>query len=212
MVKDGKLIERKYYGLASVEHGVPVTAKTVFRLASVSKQMLTVATMLLARDGKLDINDSIAKYLDEAPSSWAPITIRHLMTHTSGLPREPPGFDASKIQSDADILKSAYSVPLASAPGDQWEYSNTGYFALGEIVHEASGQPWMQFVRTRVFATLGMNDTTAADFGAVVPNTAVGYRYTAGQLRHTPPQFALRASGAFMSTLEDMLKMGRRTE
>lgn len=142
VVKDGKIIKAEGYGLANIKLKRPATTETIYKIASVSKQFIATGIMLLVQEGKLGLDDPIGKYLDGTPATWNPITIRHLLTHTSGLIREAPGFDRFKVQRDADVIKSAYGVPLRFAPGEKWEYSNTGYFALAEIIRKVTGQPW----------------------------------------------------------------------
>src|SRR5580765_5531621 len=130
VVKDGKIIKAEGYGLANIELNVPARPETVFKIGSVSKQFISAGILLLIQEGKISLDDSISKFLDGTPDTWKPITIRHLLTHTSGIVREAPGFDPLKVQSDADVIKTAYSLPLRFAPGTKWEYANTGYFVL----------------------------------------------------------------------------------
>ena len=102
------------------------------------------------------IDEVVTRWLQQQPPSWEAITVRHLLTHTSGLVRESPGFDFSKVQPDIDVVRAAYGVPLSFRPGDKWAYSNLGYFVLGEIISRASGRPWPEFMAERVFVPLGM--------------------------------------------------------
>jgi CubicO group peptidase (beta-lactamase class C family) len=88
--------------------------------------------MLLVQDGKLSLGDPVSKYIPTAPASWKPITLRHLLTHSSGLVREPPGFDANKLQPDLDVITSAFATPLQWKPGDKYDYSNLGYYTLAK--------------------------------------------------------------------------------
>jgi D-alanyl-D-alanine carboxypeptidase len=161
VVKDGKILKAKGYGLANVETNTPATPETVYKIASISKQFLAAGIMMLAQDGKLGLDDKISKYLEGTPEAWKDITIRHLLAHTSGLVEDPPGFDPFKPQPDTDVVKSAYSTKLLFAPGEKWSYSNLGYFALGEIIHKVSGKPWSEFVTERVFAPAKMAATRA---------------------------------------------------
>src|SRR5687767_13045572 len=112
VIKDGSLVKVEGYGLADVEHRIPARPDTVFKIASVSKQFIAAGIMLLVQDGRIAVGDRISKYLETAPQAWQPITIRHLLTHTSGLVREAPGFDPYKLQPDIDVIQTAYSVPL----------------------------------------------------------------------------------------------------
>jgi CubicO group peptidase (beta-lactamase class C family) len=124
VVKDGKVIKAQGYGLANVARKTPVTPETVMKIGSVSKQFIATGIMLLARDGRLTLDDPISKHLQDSPSSWSAITIRHLLTHTAGLVRESPAFDPDKDQPDAAVPKGAYPVALRFSSGAKWEYSS----------------------------------------------------------------------------------------
>jgi CubicO group peptidase (beta-lactamase class C family) len=205
VIKDGKLAKAQGYGLADVELKVPATPETVYKIGSVSKQFIAAGIMLLAQDGKLSVDDKISKYLEGTPEAWKDITIRHLLTHTSGLPREAPGFDELKVQSDADLIKSAHDAKLNFAPGEKWRYCNLGYFSLAEIIHKVSGKKWGEFLRERLFVPLQMNSTRVTTETDIVENRADGY-YWRGNLINDEPMLAVRPSGAFLSTVLDLVK------
>lgn len=209
VVKDGKAVKVQGYGLANVEQQAAVTPETVFKIGSVSKQFIATGIMLLAQGGKLSIDDPIGRYLEGTPSSWNAITLRHLLTHTSGIVREAPGFDPFKIQSDADVIRTAYPLPLRFEPGSKWEYCNVGYFALAEVIHKVTGKPWTEYLRTAVFEPSGMMATRPTDAAAGVPGRAVGYAgKNNGEV--APDWPALRPSGAFLSTVLDLVKWDRQ--
>jgi len=105
VMKDQKIVKSEGYGLANVELSVPATAETVYKIGSVSKQFIASGIMLLVKEGKISLDDNVSKYLEGTPDSWKPITIRHLLTHTSGIVREAPGFDPFKVQTDVDVIK-----------------------------------------------------------------------------------------------------------
>src|SRR5215475_2825658 len=159
VVKEGKIIKAEGYGLANVEHNIPARPDTIFKIGSVSKQFIATGIMLLVQEGKISLGDKVGKYLDGTPESWNGITIRHLLTHTSGIVREGPGFDPFKDQKDFDVIKTAYPLPLRFAPGEKYEYCNVGYFSLAEIIARISGKSWGDFINERVFAPLGMTAT-----------------------------------------------------
>src|ERR1700730_5238075 len=159
VIKDGKIVKARGYGLANVELNVPAGPETVFKIGSVSKQFLATGIMLLVEEGKVNLDDRVSKFLEGTPETWKDITVRHLLTHTSGIVREAPGFDPLKIQSDADVIKTAYPLPLRFAPGERWEYCNVGYFALAEIIHKVTGKPWGDYLSERVFKPLAMDAT-----------------------------------------------------
>jgi D-alanyl-D-alanine carboxypeptidase len=162
--------------------------------------------MLLVQDGKVALDDRVSKYVAGTPGTWQLITLRHLLTHTSGLVREGPGFDPYKVQQDIDVIKTAYSLPLQFKPGDKYEYSNLGYFVLAEIIRRVTGKPWSDFLTERVFKPLGMTATRATNVLDIVPNRADGYAWTSGRYQNSEHWPAVRPSGAFMSTVLDLAK------
>ena len=206
VIKDGTLAKAQGYGFADVENRVSVRPETVFKIGSVSKQFIATGIMLLVQDGKISVDDVVSKYLDGTPKTWEAITVRHLLTHTSGLVREAPGFDFSKVQSDAEVIKTAYPVALASPPGEKYAYSNLGYFTLAEIITRVSGKTWPDFLSERVFRPLGMTATRVTNLAEIIPNRASGYAWRNGKLQNEDDWPAVRPSGAFISTVLDLAK------
>jgi CubicO group peptidase (beta-lactamase class C family) len=206
VVKAGKILTARGYGLANVETNTPATPETVYRIASISKQFLAAGIMLLAQDGKLRLDDKISNYLGGTPETWKDITIRHLLTNTSGLVEDPPVFEPFKKQADADVVKSAYSTKLLFMPGEKWSYSNLGYFAIGEIIRKVSGKPWSAFVTERLFLPARMAATRITTTTDIVPNRASGYDWNNGKLENAENWVAVRPSGAFLTTVLDMAK------
>ena len=206
VVQDGKVVKTQGYGIANVELNVPAKPETVYKIGSVSKQFIATGAMLLIEDGKLALTDHISKYLEGTPDTWKEITIRHVLTHTSGLVREAPGFNPLKVQADADLIRTAFTVPLNFAPGAKWEYCNLGYFILAEIITRVSGKPWGEFLEERVFKPAEMNATRTTTVSDIVPNRATGYFFKANLLQNAPEYLALRPSGAFLSTVLDLAK------
>ena len=206
VLKNGKTVLAEGYGVANVELNVPAKADTVFKIGSVSKQFLATGIMLLVQQGKVGLDDKISKYLEGTPETWSPITVRHLLTHTSGIVREAPGFDPFKVQSDADVIKTAYPLPLRFQPGEKWEYCNVGYFILAEIIRKASGKPWEDFLKDQVFSPLEMNATRTTTVAEIIPNRASAYFLRNDKLQNTDNWPALRPSGAFLSTALDLAK------
>ena len=146
VLKEGNIVKVEGYGLANVELNVPARPDTVYKIGSVSKQFIASGIMLLVEEGKISLDDKISKYLESTPETWKAITVRNLLTHTSGIVREAPGFDPLKIQNDADVIKTAYKEALRFTPGEKWEYCNVGYFSLAEIIRKVSGKPWPEFL------------------------------------------------------------------
>jgi CubicO group peptidase (beta-lactamase class C family) len=205
VLRHGRVIKAKGYGVGDRKLQTAVTPETVYKIASVSKQFIATGIMLLVQDGRLKIDDPVSKYLNDAPPAWAGITVRHLLTHTAGLVREGPAFDPMKDQPDLEIIRSAYSVPLRFVPGEKYEYSNTGYYTLAEIIRVVSGRPWTAFLEDRVFKPSGMSSTWPTNTTASVPNRARGY-VDNDELRDAPVWRALRPSGSFLSTVLDLAK------
>ena len=209
VIKNGKPVVNKGYGLANVELNVPVTSESVIRLGSVSKQIFTTAIMKLMEEGKLGIEDPVHKFFPDAPETWRPIAIKHLMSHTSGLQREAPGYDNFKIQPDLDVIKSAYSLPLVFQPGEKYQYCNVAYFMLAEIIKQVSGMPWQDYIHDKLFVPAGMNNSYMTDFYRIIPNRAEGYMHNHDTLVNATAMLAIRPSGGFLSTSSDMIKWNK---
>jgi len=205
VLKDGKIVKIAGYGVADRKTGAAATPDTVYKIGSISKQFIATGIMLLVREGRLRIDDPISKYLDGTPATWSGITIRHLLTHTSGIQREAPAFDPWKVQPDIDVVRSAYPLPLRFPPGSKWEYCNTGYFALAEIITRVSGTPWADYLRLKVFEPAGMRSTAPTNTTRALANRATGYTDN-DDPREAADWTALRPSGAFLSTVTDLAK------
>jgi CubicO group peptidase (beta-lactamase class C family) len=206
VVKNGTTIFNKGYGLANVEHNIPVTSETVIRLGSVSKQFFTTAILKLAEDGKLSIEDSVHKFFPDAPETWRPIRIRHLMSHSSGLQREGPAYNNHVIQPDLVVIKSAYSLPLVFKTGEKYQYCNLAYFMLAEIITQAGKMPWQDYIRDNLFMPAGMKNSGMTDFYPIIPNRASGYMHKGDTLVNADAMYAVRPSGGFLSTSSDMIR------
>jgi D-alanyl-D-alanine carboxypeptidase len=206
VIKDGKVIKAEGYGLANVELNVPARPETVYKIGSVSKQLIAAGIMLMVEEGRLSLDDKISKFLEGTPDTWKEITVRHLLTHTSGIIREAPGFDPLKIQNDADVIKTAYPLPLRFAPGEKWEYCNVGYFSLAEIIRKVSGKPWGDYLSERLFTPLEMNATRTTTMTEIIQNRANGYVWRSNKFFNADDFLALRPSGAFLSSVVDLAK------
>jgi D-alanyl-D-alanine carboxypeptidase len=206
VIKDGRPVKVKGYGVANIELNTPMTPNTVLKIASVSKQFVAIGALMLVDDGKLSLDDPIANFLDNPPESWRAITIRQTMSHTGGLTREAPGYDNLKVQDDTDVIKSAYVVPLLSKPGEKWSYSNLDYFVLAEVIRKVSGMPWPDFLAARIFKPLGMNATRTTSMTDVVPNRADGYLYRDNSFTRAETILALRPSGSLLSSAADLVR------
>lgn len=206
ILRDGKIIHQAGFGVADLEQDLPVRADTAFNIGSLSKQFLAEGILLLVQDGKVALDAPVSLYLPDAPASWSAITIRHLLSHTAGLIREAPGFDGNKVQSDIQVIRSAYGVPLNAPTGTRFEYSNLGYFILAEVISRTSGKPWPAFFAEHVFGPLGMHATRPTSLADLIPHRASGYAWEEGRFRNAQSYLALRPSGAFTSTAADLAK------
>ena len=215
IVRNGEVLKARGYGLACVGNDVPATPETRFALASLTKQFTAAGIMMLVEEGRLDLDVSITRYLRDAPQSWEPVTTRHLLTHTSGLPPIGAGFSGS----DGGIYnrvwtstEASYAAALADTlhapPGARYAYSDVGYFLLGMITERVSGTPWRTFIQERILEPLGMEDTFVLDHIGVHRNVACGYTLRDGELTHLhrPWQFELPSHFGLFSTVGDLAK------
>jgi CubicO group peptidase (beta-lactamase class C family) len=210
ILRDGKLIMAKGYGFANVELNVPVIPQTVFQSGSMGKQFTATAVMMLVEEGKIGLEDHINKYFPDAPAIWNDITVRHLLSHTSGIQNYTnKGMDYRKDLTEDDLLKLAESTPLDFPPGSDWRYSNTGYVLLGILIHKVTGGFYGDFLRERIFAPLGMDSTRIISEADIVPNRASGYRLVGGQLKNqewVAPSLNTTADGSLYFTVLDLAK------
>jgi N-acyl-D-aspartate/D-glutamate deacylase/CubicO group peptidase (beta-lactamase class C family) len=209
VIRGGQTITAQGYGLANVEHDVPVTDETIFQSGSLGKQFTAAAVMLMVEEGKLALSDPLTKYFPDAPASWRPITLQQLLTHTSGIANYTEGkVDYRRDYTEADLVRLAYESPLDFAPGDQWKYSNTGYVILGALVRKASGQFYGDVLRERVFKPLGMTTARVISEADIVPHRAAGYRLENGVLKNqawVAPQLNTTADGSLYLSLRDLI-------
>ena len=187
VIRNGRVIKAKGYGLANVEHRVAATPSTVYELASTTKPFVATAILLLAQDGKLKLDDDITLWIDSVPATWRGVTIRHLLTHTSGIKDYLADLrhDFPHDTPPQAIARFVLDAPPNFAPGAKWSYSNSGYVLLGLVVRKASGEPWDAFLRRRVLGPLAMTETRRDTPDGVVPARAAGYLwYGAGGLHN----------------------------
>jgi CubicO group peptidase (beta-lactamase class C family) len=208
--RNGHTIFSKGYGYANVEHDVPVTPETIFQSGSTGKQFTAMLVMMLAEDHKLALDDPVAKYL-AVPPTWSvigrPITIRHLLTHTSGLGDYPEDFSMRRDYTEAELFEMVKRQPLASPPGEKWAYSNLGYLTLGILIHQVSGKFYGDLLAERIFTPLGMRSTRIISESDIVPHRAAGYVLKDGALKNqewVSPSLNTTADGALYYNLEDL--------
>jgi CubicO group peptidase (beta-lactamase class C family) len=172
----GKLVVNRTYGLADLERDVPISPNTVFDAGSVRKQFVAAAILLLVKEGKLSLADDVRKHIPQLPDYGHKITVDHLLTHTSGIRDWQPLLNLAGGDPDA-MTMILRQRGLNFAPGDEWSYSNSGYVLLPEIVARASGVPFSEFARKRLFEPLGMKMTTYVDDPlSLIKNRALAYK------------------------------------
>ena len=212
VIKDGKPIFAKAYGMAHLEKQLPCSIETNFRLASVTKQFTAMAVLTLAERGKLSLDDKLHKYFPEFPEYGKEITVRHLLTHTSGIPdyedHMPEGL---KIPlSDRDVLHILMQQDhLYFAPGTNFRYSNSGYAMLALLVEIVSGQTFPAYLEEHIFKPLGMNNSIAYVAGiSEVPNRAHGYNLENGKWTYSDQSLtsAVLGDGGIYSSVTDLFR------
>ena len=210
IVKNGAVFKTAGYGLANIELNAAASPETVYQSGSIGKQFTAAAVMLLVEDGKINLDDSIEKYFTDTPESWKKITIRHLLTHTSGILNIPPTEINYRLDyTDEEIVKKAFAQPLAFASGESWSYSNTAYILLGIIIKKATGKFYGDFLRERIFKPLGMNSSRVISESDIVSNRAAGYKIVKGELKnqeYVSPSLNRTADGTLYLTVGDLAK------
>ena len=209
VIKNGEIVLARGYGLANVEHQVPVKPETIFQSGSMGKQFTATAVMMLVEDGKLSLDDKITKYFTDGPESWNKITVRHLLTHTSGMTDYPDDFDLRRDYTEDELVQRIKTIPLAFQPGEKWSYSNLAYVMLGVLIHKVSGKFYGDYLQERVFKPLSMTTARVISEADIVPNRAAGYRVANGQLKNqnwVSPSLNTTADGALYLTVYDMAK------
>ncbi len=222
VVKDGHTVFRRGYGVADLRTGVPITSRTNFRLASFTKQFTATAIMLLSRDGALRYDDPLTRFFPDFPAYGRSITVRQLLTHTSGLPdyediyeKQFAGTPEASIPQlkDADVMKIMEAQSSAAfPPGSKWHYSNSGYATLAMVVEKVSGAPIGAFLQERIFKPLRMRHTIAFENGKnEVERRAFGYRNEQGRWTFSDqsPTSAVLGDGGVYSSLDDLARWDR---
>jgi CubicO group peptidase (beta-lactamase class C family) len=219
IVRNGQVVKAKGYGLANVELNVPAAKNTVYELGSIGKQFTATAVMMLVEEGKINLDDKITKYFAGAPEYWNKITIRHLLTHTSGIQNHVavPGYlkifktdiTFETTPTREAIVQEFFNLPKEFEPGETWAYDNTGYYLLGMIIEKASDKSYYTFLDERIFKPLGMTSTRSTDPKPVVANRAAGYEWVNNKFENRPPLLPTIAfsAGTIISTVEDMAKL-----
>jgi CubicO group peptidase (beta-lactamase class C family) len=212
-IRDGRIVYARGYGMANLEYGIPLNDKSVFMVASVTKQFTAMAIVLLSQDGKLSLDDDVRKFIPELPDFGTPITLRHLLHHTSGL-REISmlllladwrDYDNATSRDMLDLLTRQRELNFK--PGEEFSYNNTGYMLLAEIVRRVSGKSLREFAKERIFGPLGMHNTQFLDLHTrLVRNRAAGYLRQDSEWHRIERPVDEAGYGRLVTSVEDLAR------
>jgi D-alanyl-D-alanine carboxypeptidase len=209
VASNGQIVKSAAYGLADMELCVPATPQTVFQIQSITKTFTSAAILLLADEGKLTLEDPVAKHLVGSPDSWKDITIRHLLSHTSGIKdfiNEPTASLRLDV-SEEEVFRALAGRSLNFQPGERYAYSNSNYHLLAMIIRKLTGKWYGDFLRERVFIPLGMVHTRPVSLSEIIPNRASGYFWTGAEYRKgdfIAGSILSYGGGGILSTAPDM--------
>ncbi len=212
VAKDGKAIYKKALGKSNLELNIPIEVNSVFQIGSITKQFTAVSILMLAEQGKLNIEDKIGKYIPEYIEVGRDITIHHLLNHTSGIKNKTPlsekNYTSRMDRSPKELITYFKDEPLAFMPGEKFKYSNAGYILLGQIIETISKQSYGQFIQENIFDKIGMTSSYCGDKKQVIPNRSRGYIIKQNEfVKSDYMNLSLAYSaGALLSTTEDLLK------
>ena len=210
VVKHGKTVFRRAYGLADLEFSVMLEPDMVFRLGAITEQFTAAAILQLAERGRLGLDDEISRHLEEVPDAWRGITVRHLLTHTAGV-LEPGARAAGHTATphgpaSSHLIAWLSGTPLAFQPGTRVAHTRAAYWLLGAVIERASGQSYADYTRQHVFVPLGMRQTICDDRRRIVPRRARGYARNEGEWVNADAQVAPQpdAASGVASTVDDL--------
>ena len=209
VVRDGKIDYVKGYGLANIEHKVAVKPETIFQAGSVGKQFTAFAIMLLVEDGKIRLEDRLTRYFPDAPSSWDSVTVKNLLTHTSGFGEYMNNFNFRADYTEDSLYRIFRKIPLQFKTGQKSVYSNMGYVTLGLIIGKVTGRFYGDFLKERIFDPLDMTTARIISEYDIVPNRAAGYQLADGQIKNqewVSPSINTTADGSMYVSALDMAK------
>ncbi len=210
ILRGDRVVLARGYGLANVELRVPASDSTIYQSGSLGKQFTAAAVVRLSEEGRLSLDDKITKWLPEGRGVWDSVTVRHLLTHTSGVAEYTDStFDLRKDYTEPQLVRFASSRPLDFRPGERWSYSNTGYLLLGAIIRRVTGRFYGDVLHDILFAPLGMRTTRIISEADIIPNRAAGYQLVNGELKNqewVSPSLNTTADGALYFSVNDLTK------
>jgi len=209
LIGDSVMLARGY-GYANLELRVTASDSTIYQSGSIGKQFTAALVLMLVEEGRLRLDDPIVRFLPEGRRRWARVTVRHLLTHTSGIPDYTDGVvDLRREYGEDGLVRLAASLPPAFPPGERWSYSNTGYLLLGAIIHRVTGTFYGDLLRDSIFQPLGMPSARVISEADLVPNRAAGYRLVDGVVKNqewVSPSLNTTADGALYLSLRDYVR------
>ena len=210
--KGDRLVKKAAYGVADLELGTPTKPEHRFETGSIGKTLTATLAMLLVEEGKWALDDPVKKHFPDAPATWDKITLRHLLSHTSGLPDYAlvPGLGLVERWTPDDWTKKIVTLPLDFETGTAFAYSNTNYYLLGLLLARVAGKPYEALLAERVLKPAGMNDTIPMSNREIIPGRAKGYwRLQDGQLVNAPEMVEGGADGGLVGTADDLAAFER---
>jgi len=215
--RDGKLVKASGYGLGNVEWNDAVTPETIFQTGSVGKQFTAMAVMMLVEEGKIGLDEKLSKYVPESPTIWKDVTIRNLLSHTSGIadyagdngPLGNAVVDLRRDYTEEELITAFSKMKMDFEPGEKWSYSNSGYVLLGVVIHRVTGKFYGEVLQERIFRPLGMSSTRIISEEDIVKQRSGGYRLVKDELKNqewVAPSLNTTADGALYTNVLDLSK------
>jgi CubicO group peptidase (beta-lactamase class C family) len=206
VVQGNKVLVQKGYGWADLERPLKATPETLYQIGSLTKPFTALAVLLLAEEGKIRLDEPVSYHLPELPQECRAITVRQLLTHTSGINRDLRADNLDDYGED-EFWRRLMRTPMTSQPGEKWEYSNTGYILLGKLIEAVTGQSYGEFLAVRILRPLGMTQTAYLVPPQDTGNRARGYDWEeASGLRRSPYFSGGYAAGGLASSVSDLVK------
>ncbi len=210
VLQDGKPVKIRGYGFANLENGIPVTKQTIFESGSIGKQFTATLALMLAHDKVFNLDDPITKWFPEEATRWEGVTIRHLLSHTSGLPDAPyEKMNMRKDYTEPELVQLIANETVTHAPASEYRYNNGGYVLLGILMHRATGKFYGDLMKEKIFDPLGMKTARIISEADIVPHRASGYEMTDKGIKNqawVAPSLNTTADGSLYLSTDDFVK------